>query len=352
MTDKIPFFILVCSSTELSNIEGISAAGANPKAQQLTPSLDAEFIALEKTISEDSLPVSPEGIISPAIISKACLNLLKAEIRIVNAGCFKPIKDIAKKQYFDFGVEPSKDFSQEDSFSFEECENLFVESINLLDKLGFNKNKHELIIAECVVGGTTTALGLLELLGFEALDYISSSFKNNNKAIKEKLLKALKQRTQKMDFDELENPIYKSAIAGDKAQVVITGIALSAMQNEIEIKLAGGTQMLAIYALIKEMTADFFLEELIEVITSPWLIEDQSSDALKLAKEINPKLELKYLNDFSAIEANLEKEINKHPQYPDWQKIKELYDQGYVKEGVGMGALLKSLAKSIQVISN
>jgi uncharacterized protein (TIGR00303 family) len=338
-----PFFILVCSSTELSNIEGISAAGANPEAQKLTPSLDAEFIALGKTLSADTLPVSPEGIISPAIISKACLNLLGAEIVIVNAGCFHPIKGLNPKQYFNLGLEPSKNFAIEDSFSFDECEAIFLDALALFNKLDFDEEKHELIIAECVVSGTTTALGLLELLEYDAKELISSSFKDNNKSIKEKIINALKLRTKELDMTELDNPLYKCAIAGDKAQVVITALALSAMQNGINVNLAGGTQMLAIYALIKNLTEGFFMEELLEVTTSPWLISDSSSNALELAQMINEDLELNYIEDLSSIDSKLTDEINKFSGYPTWQEIKALYDKGYVKEGVGMGALLKLL---------
>jgi uncharacterized protein (TIGR00303 family) len=338
-----PFFILVCSSTELTNTQGVSAAGANPEAQRLTPSIDAEFLALGKTLSAETLPVSPEGIISPAIISKACLNLLDAEIRIVNAGCFEPIKGIDPKNYFNFEIEPSKDFTKEDSFSFDECEAIFLGSIKLLDKLGFDENLHELIIAECVVGGTTTAVAVLELLGFDALDLISSSFKNNNKDIKAKLLKQLDARIKNLDLNELENPIYNCAIAGDKAQVVITGLVMSAMQEGIKTTLAGGTQMLAIYALIQELTEGFFMEDLIEIITSPWLINDESSSAQELAQEINEGLELGYCEDLSSIESILSIEIEKFTGYPNWPEIKRLYDQGHVKEGVGMGACLHLL---------
>lgn len=342
---KKPFFILVCSSTELIDIEGISAAGANPEAQRLTPSIDAEFISLGKTLSADSLPVSPKGIVSPAIISKACLNLLDAEIKVVNAGCFNTIKGIDPKNYFDFNVEPAKDFTIEDSFSFDECESIFLDSIKLLDELGFDENKHELIISECVVGGTTTALSVLELLGYDALDLISSSHKDNNKDLKAQVMKKLDQRIKNVDLEELENPIYNCAIAGDKAQVVITGILLSAMQEGIKTTLAGGTQMLAIYALIQDLTEGFFMEDLIEIITSPWLINDSSSGAQELAGQINEDLELEYCKDIGAIEDKLSKEIAKFKNYPSWNEIKDLYDQGHVKEGVGMGACLELLSR-------
>ncbi len=348
-SQRRPFFVLVCSSSELSNTEGISAAGADLEAQKLTPSLDAEFIELGETVSANFLPVSPEGIVSPALVSKACLNILDAEIRIVNAGCFHKFKGLDPAFHVDLELEPSKNFAQEDSFSFEECENIFLNSIELLDHLGFDEEEHELIIAECVVGGTTSALGLLELLGYESLDLISSSFKENNKVIKEKILTRFKQRTKAMDLSQLENPIYNCAVAGDKAQVVITAMCLAAMQREAKTILAGGTQMLAIYALIQKMTDGFFMDELVEVITSPWLISDSGSNATALAKKINKDLKLKSLKDFSSIEAVLQDEIKKigKDKYPSWDEIKKLYDQGHVKEGVGMGALLKLLSATL-----
>lgn len=343
---KKPFYILVCSSTEITETKGVSAAGADSEAQRLTPSIDAEFVALGKTLSADSLPVSPEGIVSPALISKVCLDKLNAEIRIVNAGCFEPIKGLYPKNYFDFEIEPAKDFTKEDSFSFDECESIFLDSIKLLDKLGFDENEHELVIAECVVGGTTTALAVLELLGYDALDLISSSYKSNNKELKAKLLKQLDQRIKNVDLEKLENPIYNCAIAGDKAQVVITGLLMSAMQEGIKTTLAGGTQMLAIYALIQDLTEGFFMTELVEIITSPWLINDESSSAQELAKQIDEDLELEYCEDLSSIDDMLSKGIEKYPNYPSWDEIKKLYDDGHVKEGVGMGACLELVCRA------
>ena len=347
---KKPFYILVLANTKLSNREGVSAAGADPEAQRLTASLDAEFIANSKTSSTPSLPVSPAGIVSPALVSKACLNMLDAELRIVNVGSFNKPKGIDPKIYFDLGLEPAEDFTQKDAFSIDEAEDIFLSSLELLDKLGFDKKKHELIIAECVVGGTTTALNLLELLGYEAQDLIASSHKESNQELKKKILKEFKQRTKSYKLDQLENPIYNCAIGGDKAQVLITGLCLSAMQNEIKTTLAGGTQMLAIYALIQEITEGFFIEELIKVVTSPWLINDQSSDILGLAKSINENLEIEYLKDLSLIEKELGQEIAKFDNYPSFEAIKDLYDQGYVKEGVGMGALLNQLANNLTKI--
>lgn len=340
---KKPFFILVASSTELSNKEGVSAAGADSEAQKLTPSLDAEFLTLGQTKSAEALPVSPEGVISPALISKACLNMLDAEIRVINVGAFNKFQGIDAKQMIDLALDPAKDFSEENSFSFDECEAIFVESIKLLDKLSFDEKEHELIIAECVVGGTTTALALLELLGYSAQDYISSSYKGNNNKVKNQLIKKLNSRLKNFDFDSLENPLYNCALAGDKAQVLISGLTLSAMQNGVKTILAGGTQMLAIYALLQDLTEGFFLDDLIEVSTSPWLINDESSDAQALALDINEELHLTYLEDFAGLEDLLRDEIAKlsQGQYPSWDEIKTLYDKGYVKEGLGMGALLK-----------
>ena len=338
---KKPFYILVLANTKLSDREGVSAAGADPEAQRLTASLDAEFIANSKTSSAPSLPVSPAGIVSPALVSKACLNMLDAEYRIVNVGTFNKPKGIDPKIYFDLEIEAAEDFTQKDAFSIDEAEDIFLSSLELLSKLGFDKKKHELIISECVVGGTTTALNLLELLGYDAQDLIASSHKESNQELKKKILKEFKQRTKSYKLEELENPIYNCAIGGDKAQVLITGLTLSAMQNETKTTLAGGTQMLAIYALIQNLTEGFFMDDLVEITTSPWLINDESSDILALAKQINKNLKLKYLKDTEAIDDLLNQELAKFDgDYPAWPDIKARYNEGHVKEGLGMGALL------------
>ena len=64
-------FLLVISGTDTINHQGISAAGASHEMLPYTAALDAEFIYHGYTKTLDKLPVSPNGIVSPALISKA-----------------------------------------------------------------------------------------------------------------------------------------------------------------------------------------------------------------------------------------------------------------------------------------
>ena len=73
MSQKDPEInILLCGSTEVSKIKGISAAGANPEMTFLTPALDAELIETGKCITMELPPMTPEGIPSPALITRVC----------------------------------------------------------------------------------------------------------------------------------------------------------------------------------------------------------------------------------------------------------------------------------------
>jgi NaMN:DMB phosphoribosyltransferase len=79
-------FFLVIGGTKTIKHPGISAAGASHELLPYTAALDAEYICLGKTLSLDSIPVSPAGIVSPALISRKCLELLKMPVRVINAG--------------------------------------------------------------------------------------------------------------------------------------------------------------------------------------------------------------------------------------------------------------------------
>ncbi|HNN61871.1 MAG TPA: hypothetical protein PKH78_02465, partial [Candidatus Obscuribacter sp.] len=68
-----PIFHLVLGGTELSDLPGLSAAGATPEDRRKTPALDAD--ALRRSLSHKEkvrLPASPAGITSPVVLTKAC----------------------------------------------------------------------------------------------------------------------------------------------------------------------------------------------------------------------------------------------------------------------------------------
>src|SRR5882757_4026255 len=81
-------FYLCLGSTRTSDIEGISAAGSTPEFRRLTPAADAEALVLGKTKTLDRLPVSPLGVVSPVVITRACLQLANIAPQVVNCGAF------------------------------------------------------------------------------------------------------------------------------------------------------------------------------------------------------------------------------------------------------------------------
>jgi len=79
-------FVLIAGTTEVSLRSGITAAGASPEFTRITPTVDAEIIGEGKCLSTADPPMTPEGIPTPAIVSRAILDLTGLRSLIVNGG--------------------------------------------------------------------------------------------------------------------------------------------------------------------------------------------------------------------------------------------------------------------------
>jgi NaMN:DMB phosphoribosyltransferase len=119
------------------------------------------------------------------------------------------------------------------------------------------------------------------------------------------------------------NPFQLVAAVGDPMQIVAAGMAITASRSKGVI-LAGGTQMLAVYALIRAI-ADYFVipVELKQIVvgTTRWVAEDPTGDTIRLAQLIGGVPLLATGLNFAT------------SRYPGLRA----YEQGYVKEGVGAG---------------
>lgn len=336
-------FPLILAGTELIKHEGISAAGANQEMLSYTAALDAEYLEYGHVKTVDNLPVSPAGIVSPAIITKACLDLLlDQQVKLkgicrknyfaVDAGAFiKPDMD-----YKDLGAKPSKSIETGSAIDIESVEKLFAQGRILARE--YLEVFDSLLIAECVVAGTTTALGLLRALGFDSVNQVSSSLPNGNHDLKHKLVEQGFANLANREQVE-SNPLHAVAAMGDAMQALAAGMALEALFQGLPVVLAGGSQMLAVAALIekiidlslesKSIYADLifgkFPESRLTVATTPWVIKDQSADIASLAKLVCPRTNLIYPEiDFNQ---------SKHDVF-------KAYQAGHVKEGVGAGAAI------------
>ena len=308
---KKPLFICVIGNTETGKISGISAAGANPEITDFTPAADMEYLHFHKCKSIDGVPVTPDGIPTPALITKAALDLGDIPYIVVVGGA----KILPKTPYIDlggtFGTNISSGNAIKNPKKVFENARLFGENISKL--------ANYLVIGESIAGGTTTALSVLLALGYDASNKISSSLPNNPLELKLKIInEGFKKRNVK--FGDFKNQPFKAIeYFGDPMQPACAGIVIGAAKK-IPIILAGGTQMAAIAALVK-LIDNNALENL-TIGTTKWIIEDSQSDLLGILKQIDQKIPILGINfNFSSMK---------------YEGLR-VYEEGIVKEGVGAG---------------
>src|SRR4030043_1572063 len=80
---KKPLFVCTIATTETAKIQGISAAGKYPEFTDYTPPADAELLLLGKCKCINGVPVTPDGIPTPALITMSALRL--ADIPLLGA---------------------------------------------------------------------------------------------------------------------------------------------------------------------------------------------------------------------------------------------------------------------------
>lgn len=312
-------FLLCTGSTKTSDCEGISAAGASPDDRRLTPALDAEALITGRTFSAASLPVSPDGIASPVVISRAIIQHLKMQSAVVDAGCFvSPKIDCLR-----FAGAPAECLSTGAAMNREFVDRLFEKGIELGKHLSF---KHDfLVLAECVPAGTTTALAVLKALGHEVDGMTSSSLPTTNHGQKLELVLSGLAKSGFSAHDFIADPLLALAAVGDPVQASLAGIVIGASQR-IPILMGGGSQMLAIWALVQRINeAKRFgvAHENLFVLTTKWVGFDPSAAIGKLASMLGAPLAVAC------------------PQFRTSKHVGlRAYEDGHVKEGAGAGAAL------------
>jgi uncharacterized protein (TIGR00303 family) len=316
-TDHRAAFLLCNAGTKASDEEGISAAGSDPAARRLTPALDAEALLLGKTISAPLLPVSPAGIVSPVVISRACLALLKMEVQILNCGSFQRAA-LCEIHFSDLVADcPASGAALPEAHVHE----LFEQGMRLGTELA--RQKTHLVLAECVPGGTTTALAVLTALGFAADGLVSTSLPAGDGGRRRRLVSSGLERMvftrQEIEADAL----LAVAALGDPMQACVCGIALSASES-VPVFLAGGSQMLAVFALLKNLSLGRAARlDNITIMTTKWVSHDPGAGVVKLARLLEAPLAAATPDFYRSRWAGL-----------------RAYEEGHVKEGAGAGACL------------
>ena len=308
---KKPLFICVIGNTETAKIPGISAAGANPEITDFTPAADMEYLYYGKCKSIEGVPITPDGIPTPALITKASLDLANISCLVAAGG----LRVYPKTPYIEFGGRAGGNISTDQAVK--NSKNVF-ENAKIFGR-NISRIVDYLVIGESIAGGTTTALGVLTAMGFDAMDKISSSLTINPIELKADIVNSGLKIKNLRPGDLQDKPFDAIEYLGDPMQPVYAGLVIGAAKR-IPIILAGGTQMAAIIAVINSIESKVL--ENIAIGTTRWIMSDKQTNLKGIIDQINP--------DIPILAANLNFSQMKYEGL-------KAYEQGVVKEGVGAG---------------
>ncbi|MGB3199279.1 MAG: TIGR00303 family protein, partial [Nodosilinea sp.] len=308
-----PGLVLTLGFTETGLVEGISAAGATPRDRAFTALADAEFMVNGLTPAP-AYPLPPlQAGASPALIARAVVADQTIPLSILNAGL--PLPPTVPS--LDLGGKPAQCLSTGAALPLDIVHHLWRRGLALGASLGLESDY--LLLAECVVGGTTTALGLLTGLGLDAAGRVNSSHPTCNHYQKQALVA---RGLSLAGLPAQPHPLAVVAAVGDPMQPVVAGLAIAASRTR-PVLLAGGTQMLAVYALMGAIAAAEGCEwnpDNVVVGTTRWVAEDATGDTAGLAE----------LTDACLIATQLSFAKSRF-------EALRAYEHGFVKEGVGAG---------------
>lgn len=307
---KNPLFICTIGTTETAKIPGISAAGKYPELTDYTPPADVELLFLGKCKCIPGVPVTPEGIPTPAIITMSALKLANIPALVVSGG----LKINPYVPFLDLGGNHGRDIRT--GHAVEHAEEVLERARILGENLA--KIADYLVIGESIPGGTTTALSILLAMGIKAEGKVSSSMPGNPHELK---IKTVKEglKASKIEFGALaNNPLKAISHVGDPMIPAFAGLVLGAA-HKVPVLMAGGTQMGAVLAVVNASEQDII--ENLAIGTTRWIIADKTADLKGIISQIA---------DIPILAADLDFSHSKF----DGLKA---YEKGVVKEGVGAG---------------
>ncbi len=323
--------LLLLAATDTAAIPGISAAGSTPAARRLTAAADAELLLLgPEAHRPHALPPLPAGV-SPALISQVVIESLALPVLVIDLGVAVPA---AVPHLRLAGQGAAACLSTGQAMTPERVQAL-IERGRRLGRGWARRTTHRpLVLAECVPGGTSTALATLLGLGIAASGLVSGSLQQADHQGKERLARqglaaaGLQPITTAAGSSD---PRAVLAAVGDPMQALAIGLVQAVAAHERPVLLAGGSQMAAVLAL---SLADSSPEERqrlarqVAIGTTAWVAHEASSDLGRLLQLIGERFRVSCLGLASGLSFGGCRQ----------QALRD-YEDGYVKEGVGAGGL-------------
>ena len=257
-------------------------------------------------------PVSPTGCPTPAAITRAVREAVGFEWTVLDAGLAEP----TAAPTVDLGANPGNDVRESEAVP---------DAAAIFDRahdFGASLPDEKVLIGETIPGGTTTALGVVTALG-EPVG-VSSSLPENPLEQKRAVVDEALEASDLEPGDCAGEPLEAVRRVGDPVQAAVAGVAAGALETGTSVRLGGGTQLVAVSALLRHADVDGDLE----LATTSFVAEDPTVDLESAAD----RLDLEVL----ATDPGFEKSDH---------VAMERYCLGEAKEGVAMGGAL-SLAPS------
>jgi len=309
---KKPLYVCVIGTSETGKIPGLSAAGANPELTDYTPPADVELLLHGRCRCMDGVPVTPDGIPTPGLITMSALRLAGAPVLVVNGGArIRPLVP-----YIELGGSPGGDIRTGDAVqnAGEVIERAAVVGENLAGSADY------MVIGESLPGGTTTALGVLLAMGVDAGGKVSSTLPTNPHNLKLETAMAGLRAAGESPGSLSGDPVRAVSCVGDPMMPAFAGLVMGAAPR-IPLIMAGGTQMGAILAVVKGLKPEVLARGNVAIGTTRWVACDKSSDLRGIVEQIA---------DVPILAADLDFGGSRFAGL-------RAYEGGMVKEGVGAG---------------
>ena len=300
-------FVLVAGTTETAQREGISAAGADTELMRETPAADAEIVRYGRPVRTGTVPVSPSGCPTPALVTRAVRELLDFDVAVVDGGLAEP----TGAPTVSVGAGVGRDITEQDPVPT--AHGAFAAARQFGRKLPAD----ELWLAETIPGGTTTALGVLRALGHDTM--VSSSLPENPTTQKARVVEQALDASS-LDPGEAAGQ-HKRAVRrmGDPVLAALAGVTAGAVETDTAVTLAGGTQQIAAAALVRAGG----YEGRLGLAATSYVADDDSADLRESAAALDLDLTVT------------------DPGFAAGDHVAmERFVAGEAKEGVGMGGAL------------
>jgi NaMN:DMB phosphoribosyltransferase len=274
--------------------------------------------------------------VSPALISHVVLQELGLRPLVVDLGCPVAPAVVHLRLPPPAGAGPARCLSGGEALPPQRLEALLALGRRWEQGLAPGR---PLLVAECVPGGTSTALAVLTGLGVEAAGLVSGSLRSPDHALKAALvarglraagLAGARGEAAAHPLDPA-GALRVAAALGDPMQPLAAALVLAAASSGRPVLLAGGSQMAAVLALALALAPPSrrtAITSWAALGTTAWVADEAGSDLALLLRRIGARWGVEPL----AFAADLRFGGPCHPALA-------AYEEGFVKEGVGAGGL-------------